>query len=522
MKRFWLAFFAVAAATSMVGTANAQWNQSPEIGSYQSILSRTGYGASQAGGSGTVPGSLPGQLVGMTTQSAGSDTRQAAPVGSATREAAPMSYAPQASYAPQTSYAPQASYAPQQVMSGCNGNCGSGGVVNSVGPVMGDGAVYGAATPCASGSCGGGAVVSGDSYIDGGYTDLGAGYSAGSCGDPVYTPGASIGGVDGVFDDAYESDQVNRVGGVFGVIFRRNYGDRVRIGANAGEDIFSDDVSHGNFSGIGASVAARKANGNGREFVYWGLNDDIDIDYIAPDFVSIRQLDDLRLGAGNLAGNTTVLDRFNSARSLRIHRSTEINNIEANLLRNGGHYSTRRGKSGNFELSGGLRLFQFDESLRVVGSGPVGTTEYRLDADNFLVGAQLGARNEVCLSQRLRLSTGINVGLFNNRSETRQRVFDENGTNAIVNGGPASGRDFDYSDTKDDVAIMGEFRVGLIMQITDRIRANAGYRALGVGGVALAEDQIPLNALDPGLLERSQTNGTLLLHGFYFGGEACF
>ena len=69
---------------------------------------------------------------------------------------------------------------------------------------------------------------------------------------------------------------------------------------------------------------------------------------------------------------------------------------------------------------------------------------------------------------------------------------------------------------------MGEFKVGLIMQLSERLRGNVGYRALGVGGVALAEDQIPLNFTDSGLLQRSRTNGNLLLHGLYFGAEACF
>jgi len=41
MKRLWLACFAVAAVTASASTANAQFNQSPEIGSYQSILART-------------------------------------------------------------------------------------------------------------------------------------------------------------------------------------------------------------------------------------------------------------------------------------------------------------------------------------------------------------------------------------------------------------------------------------------------------------------------------------------------
>ena len=420
-----------------------------------------------------------------------------------------------------------------QAAASCNGNCGggavvSGGAVASGGPIVssgasygipaapaiGSGPVYGAATPCSGGNCGGGVAS---------YTDLGADYGASSCGAPVYTPGANIGNVGAIVDSAPNNNTINRVGGIFGVVLRRNYADPVRIGSSNGRDIFSDDIDHGDFSGLGVSLAGRKANGNGREFVYWGLDDDSTFDFgfiPATDFFSIGQLRDVRL-AGQ-TGTQSAFTFFNNVDGLRIVRDTEINNIEANLLRNGGHYYTRHGKAANFELLGGLRLFQFDESLSILGGNAAGSAEYLLEAENFLIGAQLGCRNEVCLTQRLRLSTGINVGLFNNRSETRQRIFDQDGNFATVVGGAANGHDVDYRDTQDDIAIMGEFKVGLIMQLSERLRGNVGYRALGVGGVALAEDQIPLNFTDSGLLQRSRTNGNLLLHGLYFGAEACF
>jgi len=268
-----------------------------------------------------------------------------------------------------------------------------------------------------------------------------------------------------------------------------------------------------------AVAVSRKANGNGSELVYWGLDDDVSTNFASPDFFSIGQLEHVELDG------LTGFQRFNNASSIRVIRDMEINNFEANLLRNGGSYHTRRGKSGNFELLGGFRLFQFDESFRMIGSdlGPnAGSTEYRLEADNLLLGGQLGARNEICLTQRLRLSSGVKVGVFNNRSETRQSIFNQDGTFATVVGGLGDGRDFYYSDTQDDVAVLGELRLGLIAQLSERFRANAGYQVLGVGGVALAVDQVPLNTSDPGLLSRSRTNQSLLLHGFYFGGEACF
>ena len=560
MKRLWHACFAVLAVTTVVGTANAQWNQAPEIGSYQSILSRTGYGSSPVGGAvGAVTGSGADPQFGSSTNNyappqattgcigcannavpqfggggsfngapvysapasgyaQGSSTQSAVPTnlpietvqGSSTQSAAPGSIPAGAIQGSSTRDAVPGGI-PASVGQAFNSSVVDGGNVTLGAPVgksiLSPGAVYGGTAAYSAPAYAGSPVLS--SPVSS-YANVGtAPYNS-----PVYTQGASIGNI---VNNAPNANTVNRVGALFGVTLRRNFEDELRIGSSNGLDIFSDDIDHGDFSGIGVSLTARKANGNGHEFIFWGLDDDVALDFNSPDFFSIGQLDDLGLG-----GNT-VFQQFNNATSLRAFRDTEINNLEINLLRNGGQYTNRRGKHGSFELLGGFRLFQFDESLRLVGGAVnTGTTEYRLEAENFLVGGQLGARNEVSLTGRLSLSTGINVGLFNNRSDTRQRVFDQNGVAATVVGGPGNGQDFDFSDSQDDVAILGEFKIGLIYQVSQSLRINGGYRALGVGGVALAADQVPLNALDPGLLNQSNTNGSLLLHGFYYGGEICF
>ena len=104
MKRFWHTCLAmIASATVTAGVADAQnnWNEPSEIGSYQSILSRAGYGQESTmatalpsgGGSGTTnlpmgdsTGSMP--FGGSSTRSmpfSGSSTRSVPPSGSSTR-----------------------------------------------------------------------------------------------------------------------------------------------------------------------------------------------------------------------------------------------------------------------------------------------------------------------------------------------------------------------------------------------------------------------------------------------------
>ena len=210
-------------------------------------------------------------------------------------------------------------------------------------------------------------------------------------------------------------------------------------------------------------------------------------------------------------------------------RETDINNFEVNLLNNGGYYQTRRGRSAAFELVGGVRWFQFDERLAFTAFGDTAafplateTFSYQSDVTNDLVGFQLGARNELCLSNRLRGFFGVSTGIFNNRITTRQNFSDANGVGASLTDGPSTGQEYDFSDTKDDVAILGELDAGVTYQVTQRARARFGYRALGVAGIALAADQIPVDFRRTARAQDANSNGSLLLHGGYAGLEFCF
>lgn len=494
MKRFWQSWLAMVAVATMAGSANAQWNnQSADIGSYQSILSRAGY----SGQNTQMPGQLPAQ---MSNQM---------PVPSP--PGAPMAYGGQMHGAPQgmqtqgmqtqgQAMQGQAMGAPMMVGDGC-GTPDCGGMVQGGYAVPQGGMVQGGAANCG-----------GASYVDYGYANN----------QPVYSPGQSIGG-SGLSRLIGGGGNANWVGGVFGLVLRRDYEDAVRLGGNAGGmELFSTDVTNGDFSGLGVSLAKRNCNGSGIEALYWGLEEADDITLAGPTYTSIGGLADLN----HVPSGATMFDIYNAGDDVRLYRDTEIHNLELNMLRNGGQYTTRTGAAGNYELLAGFRLFQFNEDLRYVSNSSAAgypmTSEYALNADNTLTGFQVGGRNEICLSQRLRLSHAATVGIFNNRAKTRQRIFDENDYSPLVGSGPAAGRSFDYGDTKNDAAFLGQIDLGLIYQFTQKARARIGYRALGVAGVALAADQIPVDFTDPHQLQRANTNGSLLLHGLYFGTEFCF
>lgn len=541
MKFLWQVWLAMALIGTAVAPVTAQHGSQygPEIGSYQSILSRAGYGdagytgvpvaqaspnmygqpvanhgpanyangygaANYAGAACSQPGGCAGPVFNGAPVTHGQYGNYATP---ATYPANPPAAAPvnQIPAQPvQPTPPPAASYeaAPQAMMAapaqGCVGTPAYGTPTYAA-PAYGQ--VYG--------NQAGGYVDGG--YVSSGYIEQGCNYDA-----PVYSAGKSLGRI---FSSG--GSGANTVLSSQGLVFFRDYEDERRIAVNpAGDELFSNDADHDSIGGLDVGLTRRKCNGNGWQVRYFGLfPDEADATLTGANVyaVGLRGFDRITHVPSGLLVSTV----YDNGTSQTIRRNSEIHNIELNLLRNGGCYTTRRGRCANFEVLGGFRWFNFDEGFSYSTTNPGLPTypdlTYNLDIENTLLGLQLGASNEICLTNRLRLANATRVGIFNNHARMRQFIVDENGVYAQVNA-----RDYDYSDRKNDVAMLGELDLGVIFQLSCKSRLRAGYRAIGVSGVGLAVDQIPYQFDDPYDVQRADTNGSLLLHGAYFGSEFCF
>ena len=509
MKRFWHTWLMMVAVATMVSTASAQSGSrsAPEIGSYQSILSRAGYGDVNPG----VGYAQPAPTYGCASGGCG---------GGAV--VAPPTYTqPQGSFGYQsgaqvdtTFNAPvQQQYAPvqQQIAP----------VQQQIAPVQ---SYQTAPLPVAAGPVDfGGGVSYGNVVSDGGAAYSAPVYNAPAYSAPaIYSPGSAIGGVGAIAGQARRGGGSNLVASVSALAFARDYEDRRLIARNpAGELLFTNDADNDAIGGVEFALANRKQNGNGWEARYFGLFPDN-----ASATLTGAQVSAVGLGGFDRLGfNGQPLDQFfANGTSQTVSRDTDINSLEFNLLRNGGRFSTRRGRQGNFELLGGFRYFQFDE--RFTYSTADGTTpiDYTLEADNALLGLQLGCRAEICATKRIRFAGSVRTGIFNNNVNTSQGIADPTGANFAqvtpLGGNPQ--QNFDFSDEQDDVAILSEIDLGLIFQFSQKARIRVGYRALGIAGVALATDQIPFEFDNLLATQRANTNGDLLLHGGYVGTEFCF
>lgn len=140
---------------------------------------------------------------------------------------------------------------------------------------------------------------------------------------------------------------------------------------------------------------------------------------------------------------------------------------------------------------------------------------YDVQVDNHLAGFQLGANMNYAVSCRCNLFWNSSYGLYNNYISANQRVYGELGPATWV----GSGDDAVLSTNKDDVAFVGEWRIGGAYDFTCNWRAVLAYRALAISGVALSVDQIPQdfsNSQQTGLID---SDGSIIIHGVQAGVE---
>jgi hypothetical protein len=353
--------------------------------------------------------------------------------------------------------------------------------------------------PGAPASCGVNAPVSGQaSYFDAGCADGAIGSAAGG------------------------GRAANWVVGTRTLFFTRNGEAPVPL-SRANTALLSTANDYGTMPGGEVTLTRRSCSNRGLEFRYWGL------------FPSGREytlwgpgLDTYLTGFNYFLippTATNVLDYYNNSDSHRVYRNNDFHSAEINALRNGGSYTALGCRTGSYELLGGFRWIQFNEDYRFSANYPTANPtriDYDLATRNTLLGFQLGGRNELCLTDRISLMGGTRVGLFNNRSESRQSIQNEFGQFAYLATGAAGVDDYNYSGTRNSLAMLGELDLGVACRLTQRVRANVGYRLMGISGVALAPNQIPRNFLNTGEITRVNSNDSLILGGAYAGMDMCF
>ena len=183
----------------------------------------------------------------------------------------------------------------------------------------------------------------------------------------------------------------------------------------------------------------------------------------------------------------------------------------------------------SFERLVGFRYLQFDESLEFAGVSSTNATirsALNSSVQNSLFGFQVGRRAEWQVGNRAAFTLGGKLGLFNNRAQTNivsaNQQADLTFSRPVISSGTNTNAEFEFGDRKDDLSLLGEFELGMVYQIRQRMRLRFGYRVLGVSDIADPEQNIPANFTNTTELQSANTDGDLVLRGGYIGAEISF
>jgi hypothetical protein len=279
---------------------------------------------------------------------------------------------------------------------------------------------------------------------------------------------------------------------------------------------------------------------NALEVTYWGLYPGQNWrDAYAGDMVgnldTTFNMGDLDYDDGN--GNAgPVGDWYNDTQHHSVSSEYTINSVEINLLGQtcgggafgGGCCTSPCGPCLSFGWSAGLRYFQFNErfmfgsdDVDYVWDGSANELWYENEVTNDLLGFQLGGVLNYRFAKCWSAFVNGKAGVYGNHATNEQSVYGSNGY-ATMNNGAWAGEEYYINSSTYDLAMLAQMDIGLKWQVNCHWALTAGYRAVGVSGVALYADQIPTDFSNADVIKDINTNGSLLLHGGFAGLEFCF
>jgi Putative beta barrel porin-7 (BBP7) len=179
----------------------------------------------------------------------------------------------------------------------------------------------------------------------------------------------------------------------------------------------------------------------------------------------------------------------------------------------------------NMTWLAGVRYFRFTDTLTYASSlsdTTFGTGNDDIYYDNSvvneLIGGQLGGILNYCTGKRASLYALTKMGLYGNHARFTSDLGTYNGNSAYVTNGGVQAN-YMISNSKTDVAFIGEFGTGVNYRLTSKWSANCGYRAIVASGVATAVDQLPINMTHLGNASDFDNNAALILHGVNLGAQ---
>jgi hypothetical protein len=276
--------------------------------------------------------------------------------------------------------------------------------------------------------------------------------------------------------------------------------------------------------GGGVDVAVTKFFGcdcsTGIQGVYYGFGTD---GYNSLFSAQDRLSTPINVGLVNYGGVPAV-DLFDNAQRHTVTRNDDFQNVEINYIRYLLGNPCNAGGCGcspyNFAVLTGFRYIRFEDNIGFQSFQHDGTNvSLNNGVTNQLFGWQIGALFTHNCSERFSWFASPKVGIFGNQVDMHARSYNQAG---VVGTFDESGRSYDLSNTKTDVAMVGSLDLGVNYRVGSHWMLTGGYRMVGIAGLALADDQVPAYLAAEGDWTDIESSGATIFHGAFFGATFCW
>ena len=244
------------------------------------------------------------------------------------------------------------------------------------------------------------------------------------------------------------------------------------------------------------------------ETVYWGLFTRGDSAMTSDAASGLNTLLNISGLSYNGFGNP-LSAVFNSSANQTLTRSFEYHNVEWNFTSD-----ILIDDKQSIRLLTGFRYFKADDRFNL----NIDDVAYSVTDDNHLFGAQVGALWTKRKGSKLTYHIGVKTGVFFNAIDHRTKIFGAAGHAFIEDPAIMNWRDdFNEYSKKIDMSFLGQLELGFDYLLTPSCQLTAGYRVMGVTGMAFATDQIPASFAEAAEGQPVTADGSLIMHGAYIG-----
>jgi len=257
---------------------------------------------------------------------------------------------------------------------------------------------------------------------------------------------------------------------------------------------------------------------HGLEFVYWGVFGlDAQATTTVGGIAAIPQASGAQVGA--VAANLFLTN----AQSQQVSRADLVNDVEINYLYSlwdRPEFLSRDPATPTRPVSliwlAGFRFFQLEDVLALATfSGQAGSPlDFSVATNNNLYGGQMGVKFDWRFAPRLRFSTVPKFLLAGNAITNTSTLATASGTPATF---AATGAPANVHSTLGVFSWLGSVDTGVAWDVTEHWSLWIGYRVVGVGNIAQADDQWSSDITTASELSGITAGSSTIVHGGFAG-----